>query len=169
MKSENNGTMVLESRLADRSSWTTTGRCPIEQTMKVVGSRNAMLILREAFYGTTRFEDFIDRVGMSSATASSNLKALTGAGLLERRPYQEEGDRVRQEYVLTEAGSDLMPVIMGLFVWGSKHGELPTRVESVHAGCGEPVEVEVRCRAGHLLAPEDIELRLRDTGGESHG
>jgi DNA-binding HxlR family transcriptional regulator len=169
MKPDNNGTMVLDSRLADRSAWTTTGRCPIEQTMKVVGSRNAMLILREAFYGTTRFEDFIDRVGMSSATASSNLKALTGAGLLTRRPYQEDGDRVRQEYVLTDAGSDLMPVIMGLFVWGSKHGELPTRVESVHAECGEPVEVEVRCRAGHLLAPEDIELRLRGTGEESYG
>jgi DNA-binding HxlR family transcriptional regulator len=169
MKSDNNGTMILASRLADRSSWTMIERCPIEQTMKVVGSRNAMLILREAFYGTTRFEDFIDRVGMSSATASSNLKALTGAGLLTRRPYQEDGDRVRQEYVLTEKGSDLMPVIMGLFVWGSRHGELPTRVESVHTGCGEPVEVGVRCRAGHLLDPKDIELRLSGTGEESRG
>lgn len=153
--------MHFEEQLADRTTWSTAGRCPIEQTMTVVGSRNAMLILREAFYGTTRFEDFAERVGMSPATASSNLKALTGAGLLERRPYQEEGERVRQEYVLTAAGTDLMPVIVGLFEWGFRHGGLNSGVETVHAGCGEPVDVEVRCAAGHRLHSEDIELRLR--------
>lgn len=159
--------MRFEEALADRSSWSTAGRCPIEQTMKVVGSRNAMLIMREAFYGTTRYEDFMNRVGMSSATAASNLKALTAAGLLERRPYQEEGERVRQEYVLTDAGSDLMPVIIGLFEWGSKHGQRRSGVESVHVGCGEPAEVEVRCRAGHLLSSEDVELRVRTADRET--
>ena len=155
--------MRFEERLADRSSWSTAGRCPIEQTMKVVGSRNAMLIMREAFYGTRRFEDFMDRVVMSSATAASNLKALTGAGLLERRPYREEGERSRQEYILTDAGDDLMPVIIGLFEWGIKHGRIRTRIETVHAGCGEPAGVQVRCRAGHPLSSEDLELRLRST------
>lgn len=153
--------MQFEEKLADRSTWSTKGRCPIEQTMKVVGSRNAMLIMREAFYGTSRFEDFVDRVVMSPATASSNLKALSGAGLLQRQPYQEEGERVRQEYVLTEAGHDLMPVILGLFVWGSRHAELPTQLENVHADCGQPIGVEVRCSAGHQVTSDDIEVRLR--------
>ncbi|MFM9378069.1 winged helix-turn-helix transcriptional regulator [Gordonia sp. VNK21] len=155
--------MRFEETLADRSSWSTAGRCPIEQTMKVVGSRNAMLIMREAFYGTSRFEDFMDRVGMSSATAASHLKALTAAGLLERRRYQEQGERARQDYILTAAGTDLMPVIIGLFEWGIKHGRLRSGVESVHAGCGEPAEVEVRCRAGHPLTSDDVELRVRPT------
>jgi DNA-binding HxlR family transcriptional regulator len=153
--------MHFEETLADRSTWSTAGRCPIEQTMKVVGSRNAMLIMREAFYGTTRFEDFIDRIVMAPATASSNLKALTGAGLLQRRPYREEGDRVRQEYVLTDSGRDLMPVIVGLFAWGRRHGERRSWVESVHADCGELVDVDVRCHAGHVLTSDDIEMRPR--------
>lgn len=159
--------MRFEEKLADRSSWSTAGRCPIEQTMKVVGSRNPMLIMREAFYGTTRFEDFMDRVGMSSATAASNLKALTAAGLLERRPYQEQGERARQEYVLTDAGTDLMPVLIGLFEWGIKHGQLRSGVETVHAGCGQPAEVQVRCRDGHPLSSDDVELRVRSTDREA--
>lgn len=149
--------MRFEETLADRSSW------PIEQTMKVVGSRNAMLIMREAFHGTTGFEDFMDRVGMSSATAASSLEALTYAGLLERRLYPEQGERAGQEYILTAAGTDLMPVIIGLFAWEVRRGRLHARVETVHAGCGEPAEVEVRCGVGHPVTSEDVELRVRPT------
>ncbi|MGW6902795.1 winged helix-turn-helix transcriptional regulator [Streptomyces sp. NPDC054919] len=74
--------------------------------MKIIGSRDAMLTMREAFYGNTRYDDFASRVGMSAATTASNLKMLTEAGLLERRPYRDEGSRTRDEYVLTQAGTD---------------------------------------------------------------
>src|SRR5579862_6252235 len=85
--------------------------CPIERAMTVVGSRSAMLIMREAFYGTSRFDDFVQRVEMAPATASTHLRTLTEAGLLERQPYREPGGRTRDEYALTPAGVDLMPVV----------------------------------------------------------
>ncbi|EGD54349.1 winged helix-turn-helix transcriptional regulator [Gordonia neofelifaecis] len=151
----------MEERLADRSTWSAVGRCPIEKAMKLVGSRNAMLVLREAHYGTARFDDFAKRVGMSPATTSSNLAALVDAGLLARRPYQDEGARTRDEYVLTPAGTDLMPVVSGLFEWGSRYAGDRPDVELVHAGCGEPVQVQVTCAAGHELSSDDVELRVR--------
>src|ERR1700753_3834300 len=86
-----------------------SGLCPIEATMGLVGSRSAMLIMREAFYGTRRFDDFVQRVEMAPATASSHLRALTSAGLLKRQPYREPGGRTRDEYALTPCGQDLTP------------------------------------------------------------
>lgn len=153
--------MQLKGGLADRSRWSAIGTCPIEKAMHVVGSRNAMVIMREAMYGTTRFDDFAGRVGMSPATTSSNLKLLTQAGLLERRPYQEAGARTRDEYVLTQAGTDLMPVVLGLFDWGSKYATNAVGVEFVHADCGEPVDVHVTCEAGHHLTQDQIQVRVR--------
>jgi DNA-binding HxlR family transcriptional regulator len=153
--------MQLKGGLADRSRWSAIGTCPIEKAMHVVGSRNAMVVMREALYGTTRFDDFAERVGMSPATTSSNLKLLTQAGLLERRPYQEAGARTRDEYVLTPAGTDLMPVILGLFDWGSRYASGASEMEFVHADCGEPVDVRVTCEAGHELTQDQIQMRVR--------
>lgn len=152
--------MLLEENLADRSRWTTAGHCPIERAMGVVGSRNAMLTMREAFYGTTRFDDFAERVAMSPATTSANLRSLTEAGLLERRPYREAGTRTREEYVLTEAGLDLMPVVLGLFAWGSRHAGPRPGVDVAHADCGEPVAVSITCAAGHPVPQDEVELRV---------
>ena len=92
--------------------------CPVDSAMGLLGSRSAMLIMREAFYGTTRFDDFVRLVKMAPATASTHLRALTDAGLLVRRPYREPGGRTRDEYTLTGAGADLRPVVLGLFAWG---------------------------------------------------
>jgi DNA-binding HxlR family transcriptional regulator len=153
--------MRLEGPLADRSRWSSAGRCPVEKAMGLVGSRNAMLTLREAFYGTTRFDDFAERVVMSPATTSSNLRALTEAGLLARRPYRESGSRTREEYVLTRAGTDLMPVILGLFAWGSRYAVDEPQVELTHADCGEPIDVHVTCAAGHELTSDEVGLRIR--------
>jgi len=152
--------MQLKGGLADRSRWSAIGTCPIEKAMHVVGSRNAMVIMREALYGTTRFDDFAERVGMSPATTSSNLRTLTDAGLLVRQPYQEAGSRTRDEYVLSQAGNDLMPVILGLFEWGSKYVG-GTEVEFVHVDCGEPVDVQVTCAGGHHLTQDEVQLRVR--------
>src|SRR4051812_31488482 len=137
--------MQLKGGLADRSRWSAIGTCPIEHAMHVVGSRNAMVIMREAMYGTTRFDDFAERVGMSPATTSSNLRLLTEAGLFVRQPYQDAGARTRDEYVLSQAGTDLMPVILGLFDWGSRYASGATDVEFVHVDCGKPVDVHVTC------------------------
>jgi len=151
--------MQLRSPLDDRSSWSPVGHCPIEKAMGVVGSRPAMLIMREAHYGTRRFDDFVSRVGLAPATAATHLRALTKAGLIERRPYREEGVRTRDEYVLTQAGIDLMPIIIGLFEWGAKHAGGTDQLEFAHTGCGEPVELRVSCTAGHDIDADEIEVR----------
>ena len=135
------------------------GRCPIERAMGLVGSRSAMLIMREAFYGTSRFDDFVQRVEMAPATASTHLRALTDAGLLARQPYREPGGRTRDEYALTPAGADLMPVVFGLFEWGRRHTDVRPLVDFAHAGCGHPIEVRVQCTAGHEVGPDEIEWR----------
>lgn len=139
--------------------------CPINRAMGLVGSRSAMLIMREAFYGTSRFDDFVQRVEMAPATASTHLRALTEAGLLKRQPYREPGGRTRDEYALTKAGADLMPVVLGLFEWGRRHTDAEPLLELAHAGCGHPVEVSVRCTAGHDVGPAEIEWRPSAAAG----
>jgi DNA-binding HxlR family transcriptional regulator len=155
------GDMLLLQPLDDRSTWSPVGRCPIEKDMAVVGSRPAMLVKREAHYGTRRFDDFVERVGVAPATAATHLRALTEAGLLERRPYQEAGVRTRDEYALTPAGTDLMPIVIGLFDWGVRHAHAADQLQYSHASCGKPVTVHVECAAGHAVGPEEVEVRLR--------
>jgi DNA-binding HxlR family transcriptional regulator len=152
---------VLQGPLADRDSWSAVGRCPIEKTMALIGTRSAMLILREAYYGTTRFDDFARRVGITKAATAARLAELLEAGLLTRRPYREPGQRVRDEYVLTAAGTDLMPVVWSMFEWGRRHlGEDP-RLRLTHLGCGADATVEIRCAEGHLVPPDEIGVSLR--------
>ena len=117
-----------------------------------------MLIMREAYYGTTRFNDFADRVGITEAVAAARLRELTDFGLLERQPYREAGQRTRYEYRLTQQGRDLMPVVFGLFDWGAKYatpnGRAP--VDLTHADCGAPVRTEVRCERGHAVPLDEL-------------
>lgn len=115
-----------------------------------------MLLMREAAYGTTRFDEFATRVGISDAIASSRLRELVDAGLLERRPYREPGQRTRSEYVLTERGNDLVPVVLALAEWGRKHDPRQWEPQFTHAGCDAEVTVSVRCAAGHELDTEDV-------------
>lgn len=148
---------ILAGALADRSAWR-ADRCPIGKSLEVIGTRSAMLIMREAYYGTTRFDDFARRVGISEAVAAARLRELTEARLLERRPYREAGQRTRFEYRLTPKGDDLLPIVLGLFEWGAKHvspgGRAP--VELSHAGCGARVHVQVRCERGHAVPLERL-------------
>src|SRR3954462_5285654 len=97
------GTVQLQGPLANRGAWRAT-RCSIDRALNVVGTRSALLLMREAYYGTRRFDDFAERVGITEAVAASRLRELVDAGLLERRPYREAGQRTRHEYVLTPMG-----------------------------------------------------------------
>lgn len=152
---------MLQGRLADRDSWSAVGECAIEKTMAVVGTKSAMLIMREAYYGTTRFDDFARRVGITKAATSARLAELVDLGLLERRPYREPGQRSRDEYVLTESGIEFMPVVWSMFQWGQRH--LPGRhrqLRLTHLGCRADVQVELRCSEGHLVPPEELGMRV---------
>jgi DNA-binding HxlR family transcriptional regulator len=152
-------TVTLTGELDPRAGWEATG-CTIAQTLDVVGSRSAFLLLREAFYGTTRFDDFAHRVGVSEPVAAARLRELVEVGLLERRPYKEPGRRTRLEYRLTPMGVDFFPALVALSQWGERWLE-PAGVELRHRECGGCVRVELSCEHGHDISVGDIELVAR--------
>jgi DNA-binding HxlR family transcriptional regulator len=156
---------LLQGPLADRDSWSAVGQCAIEKTMAVVGTKSAMLIMREAYYGTTRFDDFARRVGITKAATSARLSELVELGLLRRRPYREPGQRSRDEYVLTQAGIEFMPVVWAMFEWGRRHLPGHNRLRLAHLGCGAEATVEIRCEEGHLVPPDELGMRLARKSG----
>jgi DNA-binding HxlR family transcriptional regulator len=163
------GTVTLAGGLADRDAWTAIDRCSIGKALTVVGTRSAMLIMREAAYGTRRFDQFARRVGITEAVAAARLKELVEAGLFTREPYQQPGERTRHEYVLTDMGRDLMPALFALMQWGDRYlqGKRGPGVELVHVGCDAPVAVETRCAAGHQVALAETALRVRQRSDTS--
>jgi DNA-binding HxlR family transcriptional regulator len=151
-----NDFIKLASPLSDRDSWTAADWCPMERALDLIGTRSAMTLLREAFYGASRFDDLARRAGVTPAVASQRLRQLVDNGLLERRPYQEPGRRTRDEYAVTERGLEIFPIIAALAHLGDQlPGEQDKAVALTHAGCGEPVMASVRCAAGHAVAPAD--------------
>ncbi|WP_460721077.1 winged helix-turn-helix transcriptional regulator [Nocardia heshunensis] len=153
---------VMEGKLSDLGAWTPDG-CSIAKAMDIVGTRSAILILRESYYGTTRFDGFAARVGITDAAASSALRKLVDAGLLEKRPYREEGKRTRNEYVLTPMGLDLLPAVVALWQWGDKYlqdGVAP--LQRLEDSTGEPVAVELRSASGNPVPLENLRVRVND-------
>ncbi|MEU1018468.1 helix-turn-helix domain-containing protein [Streptomyces sp. NPDC005900] len=145
---------------ADRDAFTAAGWCAMERALEVVGTRSAMMLVREAFYGGRRFDDLVRRTGLAETAAAKRLRQLVADGLMERRPYREPGARTRHEYVLTERGRSLFPLFVALMNWGSADGGR-SGVELAHAGCGETLLPAVRCAAGHDVGIEETEVRLR--------
>ncbi len=96
-----------------------TLQCPIARSLERVGERWSILILRDAFQGLTRFDQFQTSLGIAPNILARRLKSLVEAGLLERRRYSAHPPR--DEYLLTERGRDFRPVIWSLLAWGNKH------------------------------------------------
>ncbi|MGW4636117.1 winged helix-turn-helix transcriptional regulator [Nocardia sp. NPDC004415] len=153
---------VMEGPLADLNRWNTEG-CSIARAMDLIGTRSAMLILREAYYGTRRFDGFARRVGITDAAAAAQLRKLTAAGLLEKCPYQEEGKRTRHEYVLTTMGRDLLPAVVALWQWGDTYLQPgPPPLLRVDAETGEPVTVDLRTADGKPVDLEQLTVRVNE-------
>ena len=147
--------------LDPRDGWAAS-RCTIARALEVVSARSAFLILREAFYGTTRFDDFAKRAGISEPVAASRLRELVEQGLLEREDYREPGQRTRQRYRLTDKGADLFPALVALMQWGDRWlDETGGPVELRHRDCGQAVNVQLRCAAEHYVSADDLDLAPR--------
>lgn len=148
----------MTGTLDPREGWT-ADRCTLARALEVIPTRSAFLILREAFYGTTRFDDFSGRVGLSEPATAARLKELVDNGLLEREDYREPGQRTRQLYRLTDKGADLFPALVALMQWGDRWlDDRGGPVELRHRDCGERVGVELRCDAGHSVGPAQMDL-----------
>jgi DNA-binding HxlR family transcriptional regulator len=158
----------MAGSLNPRSGWTITDSCPIARTFEALSTKTAYLLLREAFYGATRFEEFVERTGVSEPVAAARLRELVDEGMLERVPYREPGKRTRQGYRLTAKGVDFQPVLVAMMQWGDRwlftNG---ARVQLTHSECGEPVHTVLTCDGGHELSAGDAELTLRPRSGSA--
>lgn len=129
-------------------------RCPVARAMAVLGERWTILILREAFAGTTRFDAFQRHLGIAPNMLSARLAHLTRQGLLARVP-----DGGRHAYRLTPRGRDAFPLYLAIRDWGVRHffeGEGPPTL-MLDRQTGEPVLAPAPRRAdGTPIGPEDV-------------
>jgi DNA-binding HxlR family transcriptional regulator len=134
----------------DRLNYTAEN-CSIRRSLEIVGERWTLLVLREAFYGVRRFDDFIRMLGCPRDALSARLNTLVDEGILRREPYREPGRRVRDEYRLTEKGLELFPALLALMEWGDRWTADPSgpAVEVTHRDCGAPITMTMTCARGH--------------------
>jgi DNA-binding HxlR family transcriptional regulator len=126
----------------------------------VVGERWTLLILRDAFFGVRRFDDFQRDLGVSRGVLTQRLQSLCDEGILERRRYQERPERF--EYRLTQKGRDLWPVLMSLVKWGDRHVSTehgPPRLFR-HRDCGGEITDRLTCaKCGADMTARNVEVR----------
>ncbi|WAJ45599.1 helix-turn-helix domain-containing protein [Mycobacterium sp. Aquia_216] len=153
--------MEFEKRLQDRRQWSVGDSCSMSKVLELLSTKTTFQVLRELFFGTTRFEDFVERIGTSAPAASRALKQLESAQIITRVPYQEPGSRARDEYRLTDAGEDLLPVFMSLVQWGDTHlQDGPAPLSFVDADTGQTLAVRVTAETdGPKKRSADIEIR----------
>jgi DNA-binding HxlR family transcriptional regulator len=128
--------------------------CALARALEVVGERWTLLILRDAFFGVQRFNDFQAHLDIPKAVLSDRLSSLVADGVLERVPDPEHGGRYL--YRLTPSGEELWPALHALISWGSRHRQLGSRIYA-HASCQAALDDEGRCsRCGQTPGPEEI-------------
>jgi DNA-binding HxlR family transcriptional regulator len=132
--------------------------CPTARTLESVGEWWSILILRDAFQGFTRFDEFQRSLGIAPNILARRLKHLTQQGLFERRLYHRKPNWY--EYVLTQKGRDFFPVVVAMFAWGNKHlcprGEALLMADRASSRKVEPIVVT----AGTLapITPDNVVL-----------
>ncbi|MBX5040145.1 helix-turn-helix transcriptional regulator [Rhizobium lentis] len=133
-------------------------KCPAARALESVGDWWSILILRDAFQGLSRFDEFQKSLGVAPNILTRRLKHLTDEGLFERRLYQERP--ARYEYVLTEKGRDFFPVLMALFSWGSRlipQEDLAFLLSDAASGNTRET-ILVDARTGDEITPENTSL-----------
>jgi DNA-binding HxlR family transcriptional regulator len=135
--------------------------CPIARTLDVVGEWWTLVIVRDAFQGATRFEDF-RQVGIADNILSARLHKLVDEGVFEKVPYQEHP--VRFEYHLTEKGKDLLTVIGALALWGLRWTDGPDVNRMVHDECGHGVVLRGYCEhCDRIVERSEVRVPMRKT------
>jgi DNA-binding HxlR family transcriptional regulator len=132
--------------------------CALEATASIVGDRQTLLVLREIFLRVRRFDELQRSTGLARNILADRLQTLVGNGILERREYQERPQRF--EYLLTEKGLDLYPILLGLMEWGAKYegAGKGTLVELRHKSCGTVGLPHLACPGcGEPVSPRDME------------
>jgi DNA-binding HxlR family transcriptional regulator len=146
--------------------------CSIAKPLSFLGERWTVLVLRDLFLGRRRFDDIQASLGVATNVLSARLATLTEEGIVDRRRYSEHPERF--EYVLSEKGRDLQPLLLALLAWGDKYtAENGAPMEVVHGDhafhmvptcseCGEPIDTHnVHSRPGPGATEEQLRLPTR--------
>jgi DNA-binding HxlR family transcriptional regulator len=139
--------------------------CSVAQCLEVVGEWWSMLIVRDAFLGVTRFDQFQARLGISRNVLNQRLAHLVEAGVLVKVPYSEHPPR--HDYRLTDKGRDLWPVLTTMRQWGDRYAAPDgPPLEVVHKACGHAAESVLTCAAcGEPVGPRDVRAEPGPGGG----
>ncbi|MFJ9817426.1 winged helix-turn-helix transcriptional regulator [Streptomyces sp. NPDC101151] len=135
--------------------------CSIARAIDLLGDHWTPLVVREAFYGISRFDEFQQELGIARNTLTDRLRRLVDEGVLEKRPYEAEPPRY--DYVLTEKGRDLFAVLAAMSRWGDRWlaGEEGVPVVFHHHTCGHDATAEVVCSMCRKpLRSQDTSMRM---------
>jgi DNA-binding HxlR family transcriptional regulator len=133
--------------------------CPVVESLDLFGDRWSILIIRDVMNGVRRFDDLVDRLGISRATLSDRLRRLTAAGILVTADYDSGRGRTRTEYRMSERGWDLRHVLIALREWGDRHvlGEGNEPLRLVDRSTGHPVRLQlVDDQTGAAVDPANL-------------
>ena len=139
--------------------WFPDQNCSIAATLAVVGERWSLLVMRDVLLGLRRSADIRRELGVAPNILSDRLQTLVDHGLLERRRYGKHPEAL--EYLPTQKGMDLNPVLITLMQWGDRYAAPngPPRVQ-VHTACGHDANPELRCgHCGEKLVPRELRVR----------
>ena len=117
--------------------------CSVARTMDQIGERWTVLILRDAFFGIRRFDDFQTSLGVARNILTSRLNHLVEGGIMRKDLYQDNPPRY--EYRLTEKGRDLIPVITTMLAWGNRWESDTPPVDLIHKDCGNSMHAVAVC------------------------
>lgn len=133
--------------------------CGLAAAAELLGDQWILLILREAFYGITRFETMREHTKMTKQTLANRLKKMTELGLLCKMPYQKEGARERYEYVLTPKSRSLAPLLISLMEWGHKnllHDE--PHISLINKSTGDVVHSAFVSAKGEVVDANNLQI-----------
>ena len=131
--------------------------CPVAQMLNIFGDHWTMLIMREAFYGATRFSEFERNIGIAKNLLTQRLESLCAEGVLERRDVGANGSR--NAYHLTQKGRALQPVLVAMTQWGNRfcYSDETAPILVVEKSTGQPIDrLQFASVDGRILAPRDL-------------
>ncbi|KAJ54450.1 hypothetical protein ACMU_17200 [Actibacterium mucosum KCTC 23349] len=139
--------------------------CGAALASRLLSDRWTLLIVREGFYGVTRFDDMRADLGIPRSVLADRLDKLVEAGVFARQPYREEGARTRQAYVLTRAGWKLSLTVLALMQWGDEHlrgGK--SSLDVTEKGTGKPLRVALVRDGDDFVRLSQVDYMPRNTG-----
>lgn len=143
------------------ASLTESELCSIGRAIGLLADKWTLLIVREAFWGQTKFSEFRATLGIAPNVLSDRLGHLVDEGVMERRLYREENTRARSEYHLTPKGRDLQYVIASLAFWGRDNDPVPGNRTPIYAdvATGETAELSFVTDQGRRVSMENLVVR----------